>query len=1238
MSDTHPGSGRALHLFKTRRFLPLFLVQLTGAFNDNVFKNAFVILATFHFAKTHGWNASVITQIIAALFALPFFVFSAFAGQLADKFEKSRIVRLTKVWEIIILIFGSAALLLDNPWMLFVTIFLLGTQSAFFGPLKYSLLPQHLREGELVAGNAIFEAVTYVAILGGTLLGGLLIEAPGGTYWVCAVLLVCAVTGWAASLGVPAAPSESPDLKINPNIATATADLIRFTARRRRIFRAILGISWFWLIGIFWLTLTPAYVESQLHSGNHTVTALLVIFAVGIGVGSMLCNKILRGEATAKFVPLAGLAISLFMIDASLLTAGLGDRYVTEAFSFFSFTGARLCLDLLGIAVCGGIFSVPLYALMQIWSPPAHRSRIIAANNVINALFMAAVALICGALFALGLSAWMLILLLAIANAGIALYIIALVPEAVVHTFLRWALKVLYKVEVRGVENFKRAGKRRVIIANHTSFLDAALLTAFLPERPTFAINTDFAAKWWLKPFFWAVNVYAIDPTKPMAIKALTTLARTGTPIVIFPEGRLTVTGGIMKVYEGPGLIADKANADLIPVQIDGAVHTVFSRLKGKVRRRWSPKITLTILPPRKFHPPPGVFGRDGRQHMARDLYDILAQINVATADNNVTLFQGLVDAAIRHGHGTPILDDPQFKPVTYRRLLAASLFLGPKLCAGTRPGDPVGLLIANSSAAVCAFFGVQSMGRVCAMLNYSAGPASIAAACRVSRLRVAWTARKFVEIAKLDPLLEAMRAEGVEVRYLEDAAKKTFADYLRLPFYLRNARWIAARRQKKTIAALGIADKNVRASESGTGVPPVGLSGMGVPPMPPPNEHGRVARATQSAASVATAQATTPSTKLQSATHAAATTLAAARSRLVTHFEKIARPASPLADTPAVILFTSGSSGAPKGVVLSHRNLHANRQQLVASVDVTSNDRFFSCLPVFHAFGLTGGVILPLLHGAPTFMYPTPLHYGIIPELIYQTNSTIVFGTGTFLAGYARRAHPYDFFSVRYMFSGAEKLKAELRQHYSDQFGVRVFEAYGATETAPGLCINTPMHNRPGTVGPFLPGIEWRLEPVPGIDRGGRLWVRGPNIMLGYLLVENPGRIQAPPDSWYDTGDIVDVDADGYVTIVGRAKRFAKLAGEMVSLTAVEELASATWPKNLHAALSRPHPQKGEEVILVTDHPSPQRADILAKAKEKGIAELYVPRLLIPCKTIPVLGSGKPDYVALEKEYRETT
>ena len=1217
-SSSQPPGGTGL--FRTRRFLPLFAVQFLGAFNDNFFKNAFAILATFHFASTRGWNVGVVTQIIAALFVLPFFLFSAFAGQLSDKYDKARLVRINKLVEIGVVCFGAAALVLGVAWMLFATIFLLAAQSAFFGPLKYALLPHHLREEELVGGNAIFEAATYVAIIGGTLLGGMLIMREGGACLVGAGLVACALAGWWASRFIPAAPPEAHGLKINRNIFTSTRNLILFTARRRRIFLAILGISWFWLIGAFWISLTPAYVKTHLNAGENTVTAILVIFALGVGAGSMFCNRLLGGRPSATYVPLAGMAISIFMLAAAWLTAAIGNRYATEEFTLLSTTGVILCVSLFGVAFCGGVFSVPLYALMQLWSPPAHRSRIVAANNVINSFFMVAIAIVCAVLFRLNMPAGWLIFLLAIANAVVALYIIALVPEAVLHTFLRWLLRALFKVEVRGLEHFHEAGKRRVIIANHTSFLDSVLLTAFLPERPTFAISPDWAARWWMKPILRFVNVHPVDPTKPMAIKALTALARTGVPIAIFPEGRLTVTGGLMKVYEGPGLIADKANADLLPVQIDGAIHTIFSRMKGKFRRRLFPKITLSILPPRKFHPPPGMHGRDGRQHMARELYDILVQINVATADCGRTTFRSVIEAALRHGHRTPILDDMNFRPLNYRKLLMASLYLGRKMCAGTKAGDPIALMIANSSAAVCAFFGVQSMGRVCAMLNYSSGPANIKAACKCAGIRVAWTARKFIEVGKLGHLVEALLEAGVEVRYLEDARKRNIGDLIRLPFYMRAARWVARSRERR--AAKELFARN----QSGN----IYHTGNTTPPMPVP-------------AVLVKNTADSPAPDKPAPTGAAATRqrfydmLAHARSHLVETFARFKRyDESLLADKPAVVLFTSGSSGTPKGVVLSHRNLVAQYQQLAACVDLTSSDKFFSCLPVFHAFGLEGGIILPILNGTPTFMYPTPLHYGIIPEIIYQTSATFMFATPTFLAGYMRRAHPYDLFSVRYIISGAEKLKPEVRQFYSEQFGARILEAYGATEASPAICVNTPMLNRSGTVGLFVPGLEWRLEPVPGIERGGRLWIRGPNVMLGYVLVENPGVLQPLPAGWYDTGDIVDVDDDGFVTILGRAKRFAKIGGERVSLAVVEDLASAAWPEALHAALFREHPQKGEEIVLVTDQPNPRRAELVAKARELGMNEISVPRVVLG-RPVPVLGSGKPDYVTLQKDLLET-
>jgi acyl-[acyl-carrier-protein]-phospholipid O-acyltransferase/long-chain-fatty-acid--[acyl-carrier-protein] ligase len=333
-------------------------------------------------------------------------------------------------------------------------------------------------------------------------------------------------------------------------------------------------------------------------------------------------------------------------------------------------------------------------------------------------------------------------------------------------------------------------------------------------------------------------------------------------------------------------------------------------------------------------------------------------------------------------------------------------------------------------------------------------------------------------------------------------------------------------------------------------------------------------------------------------------------------------------ADDPAVVLFTSGSEGTPKGVVLSHRNLLANRHQLAVVVDVNPRDVVLNALPVFHSFGLTGGLLLPLLAGVRTFLYPSPLHYRTVPELAYGINATILFGTDTFLAGYARVADSYDFYSVRYVFAGAERVRPETRRAWFERFGIRILEGYGTTETAPALAVNTPMRFRAGTVGRLLPGIEHRLERVDGIDEGGRLFVRGPNVMLGYLRAENPGVLDPPPHGWYDTGDIVDVDADGFLTIKGRAKRFAKVAGEMVPLGVVEDLAARVWPHSTHAVVSIPDVKRGEQLVLVTDHAAPTRGALVAAAREAGLPEIYVPRSIARVTSIPMLGSGKVDYV----------
>ena len=340
-------------------------------------------------------------------------------------------------------------------------------------------------------------------------------------------------------------------------------------------------------------------------------------------------------------------------------------------------------------------------------------------------------------------------------------------------------------------------------------------------------------------------------------------------------------------------------------------------------------------------------------------------------------------------------------------------------------------------------------------------------------------------------------------------------------------------------------------------------------------------------------------------------------------------------ADDEAAILFTSGSEGAPKGVVLSHRNILANCAQVKSTIDFGPSDLLFNVLPVFHSFGLTVGMALPVLEGVPLYLYPTPLHYRLIPELIYGVNATILFGTDTFLRGYARMAHAYDFRSLRLVGAGAEPVQAETRRTYMEKFGARILEGYGVTEAAPVVALNTPMFAKAGSVGKLMPGMERRLDPVPGVAEGGRLFLRGPNIMKGYLRAEDPGVLQPPADGWHDTGDIVTIDVEGYVTIRGRAKRFAKIGGEMVSLAAIEAALADYEAPALHAVVAVPDERKGERLVMVTASQKATLAAAIAHLKARGMPALMAPSELVTIDAMPVLGSGKIDFVSVDRLVR---
>lgn len=426
----------ALHLLRTKRFLPIFVTQFLGAFNDNLFKMAMVTIITYELASKMGLDAGILNPLAAGLFILPFVLFSAFAGQLADKYEKSAQIRIIKIVEIGIMILGSISLYFSSIELMFLTLFMLGTQSTFFGPIKYAILPVHLKPNELIGGNALIESATFISILLGNIVGGLLVLADNGVVWTGALTITFAVIGWRSGVLVPKTPRAEPDLKINYNVLSESWRLISRTKKSPTVLHAILGISWFWLFGSFFLAQFPTYAEAIIGGDETVLTMFITCFSLGIGVGSMLCSRLLKGEVSLKFVPLAALCMTAFSFDlyfASGRAVGAeGDSLISLSLYLQSAANWRVLVDFFGIAVAGGVYIVPLYATIQAKAKQNELSRMIAANNIINSFFMVASALLATSLIMLGYTVTEVFLVAAIMNGFVTLLLIFTTKEDII--------------------------------------------------------------------------------------------------------------------------------------------------------------------------------------------------------------------------------------------------------------------------------------------------------------------------------------------------------------------------------------------------------------------------------------------------------------------------------------------------------------------------------------------------------------------------------------------------------------------------------------------------------------------------------------------------------------------------------------------------------------------------------------------------------------------------------------
>ncbi len=688
---------------------------------------------------------------------------------------------------------------------------------------------------------------------------------------------------------------------------------------------------------------------------------------------------------------------------------------------------------------------------------------------------------------------------------------------------VRFLLQRLFAAVIIGRERLNVSGPT-IIMPNHVSFLDALLLYAYLPGSVCYVVNRRIAGR--IRFFLRWVDHIVIDPLNPYSLKQIIGVVKQGRTVVLFPEGRITSTGSLMKVYNGIGLIALRTDATICPVAFYGPERSRYARARDKFRAVWFPSVLIYVGQPIRLQLPGDDTFRRQKKKLSDQILTLLQQTLFAArqaAERCSNLFDKLREAGAVHGYNKRMSEDIN-GAISYRQALIASYVLGGKLDALLAPTSRPALLLPNSNGHLVTLFALAYLGKTTAILNFTAGAESCHDCCETAGVTHILTSRLFLTKAGLEPLAKRLE-KTFPLLYLEDVkAAVSWSDKLTALF----RHWL-------NVKSAGPCD---------------------------------------------------------------------------------------------LILFTSGSESKPKGVVLHHSNLLANLSQISCTLDFTHRDKLLNALPMFHSFGLTGGTLLPVLSGIQVFLYPSPLHYTLIPEIAYDCDITILLGTPTFLHGYGRCAHPYDFYSLRYVLAGGEKLQDETRFLWYEKFGIRIFEGYGTTETGPVLSFNTPLFNKSGSVGRFLPGIEWRLEAVPGIESGGTLLVKGPNVMAGYLL---HGKGFSPAAEWYDSGDVVEVDAEQFIHIKSRLKRFAKVSGEMISLDAVERCAAQCFGTDQNAAVNLPEPRKGEKILLYTVAKNARKQELRQWMQQTGQTMLALPAQIIVIDKLPLLGSGKIDYVRLK-------
>ncbi|MBM4258300.1 MAG: MFS transporter [Deltaproteobacteria bacterium] len=739
-------------LLRQRRFAPFFWTQFLGAFNDNVYKNALVILFAFQGAALTSIDSDTLINLSAGLFILPFFLFSATCGQIADKYEKSRLIQYTVALEIALMALGAVGFYFQNLSLLLISLFLGGVQSTLFGPVKYSILPQHLRSEELTGGNGLVEMGTFVAILLGTILGGILVSVqPWGTMLVSLTTIGVACSGWLISRQIPHSPAPDPTLKINWNVWGETVNMLKLTRTDRTVFLSILGISWFWCYGSLFLSQFPNYSKEVIGGNEQLVTLFLTCFSFGVGIGSLLCERLSGHKVEMGPVPFGALGLTWFGIDLFFATPALKAESVIGVTTFLqTFTGWRIAADLFFLGLFGGFFIVPLYALIQFRSDETYRSRIIAGNNIINSLFMVLSAILAVVLLKAGLSIPQLLLASALFNAVVALYIFTLVPDFFVRFSLWLLTHTIYRIRIVGRDNVPLRGPA-LLVCNHMSFVDGLLVGGCVQRFMRFLVYKPIYERKAIHWFMRLMNAIPVESGNRKVVLASLERAREqlrqGHVVCIFAEGAISRTGNLLPFKRGfEKIMQGLDNVPIIPVHLDRLWGSVFSFENGHFFWKW----------PKRFPYPVTVsFGTPlPSTATAAQVRQTIAELGSAAVDHRRTkndlLHLRFIEAAKRRWFSFCMADSTGRK-LSYGKTLIGSLFLARWLQRQRPQEQNIGLILPASVGGALANIATSLAGKVPVNLNFTIGREAMELAIEQSNLRTILTSRTFLSKAKLD-------------------------------------------------------------------------------------------------------------------------------------------------------------------------------------------------------------------------------------------------------------------------------------------------------------------------------------------------------------------------------------------------------------------------------------------------------------------------------------------------------